>query len=187
VTSAFASLLMNRLARLCGWSDRRAVNGEHCSGPWGRATFAAAYLSLQAALIVTAGRRPEHAFGFQMFSESCVVRLVLLREIDAPSGHGTLVVPAPRGEWAASDAEGGRHHLEWRDRVKAPILSTFDVFFEASYGEAAELARMQAALDDEIAHLDGDAETRRLLVDATIKRNGREASSVRLASAERGR
>jgi hypothetical protein len=153
--------------------------------PRARVVFAAGYLALQAALVLTAARRPEHAFGFQMFSESCVARLVLLREIDAPTGHGTIVVPAPRGEWAAADLDGDKHHFEWRDRVKAPSLATFDVFFEASYGAAAELSRVQAALDDAIVHLDGDAETRRLFVDVTLKRNGREPSTVRLASAER--
>jgi len=121
----------------------------------------------------------------KLFSESCVVRLALLREVDAPSGHGTLIVPAPHGEWTAEDAEGVRHRQEWQGRVKAPVLSTFDVFFEAAYGASAEVSRIQAALDDVASHLDGDAETRRLLVDATLKRNGREPSVVRLASAER--
>jgi hypothetical protein len=153
--------------------------------PWARVAFAAAYLGLQALLIATAGRRPEHAFGFRMFSEACFVRLTLLREVDAPSGHGTLVVAAPHGEWTAADSEGNPHRLEWRDRVKAPVLSTFDVFFEGSYGAGAELSRVQAALDDVALHLDGDTVTRRLLVDATVKRNGREPSVVRLASAER--
>jgi len=182
-----------RLAPLDQESDRHAVDLLHSAAsrklgfPRARIAFAGAYLVLQAGLVATSGRRPEHAFGFQMFSESCVVRLSLSREIDAPSGHGTVLVSAPHGEWAAADRDGDRHHFDWRDRVKSPSLSTFDVFFEASYGAAAELARMQAALDDEITHLDGDAETRRLLVDATIKRNGREASTVRLASAERRR
>jgi len=148
LTSAFASLLMMALARPGGRSDGLAVDRVRSSRLSARVVFAASYVALQAALIVTAAGRPERAFAFQMFSESCVVRLVLLREIDAPSGHGTVVVPAPRGEWAATDAEGGRHHLEWRDRVKTPILSTFDVFFEASYGAEAELSRMQAALDE---------------------------------------
>jgi hypothetical protein len=184
-------LLRKELARVDVARDVRAVELASASAPKrrgyprSRVAFAAVYLALQALLVVTATRRPDHAFGFQMFSESSVVRLTLLREVDAPSGHGTLVVPAPHGEWTAEDADGIRHRLEWHDRVKAPVLSTFDVFFDAAYGASAELSRMQAALDDVASHVDGDAETRRLLVDATIKRNGREPSVVRLASAER--
>jgi hypothetical protein len=117
-----------------------------------------------------------------MFSESCTTRLALFREVDAPSGHGTLLVPAAHGEWSALDLGGARRRFEWRDRVKAPLLSTFDVTFEAGYGERAEIARVQAALDDVAMHLDGDAETRRLVVDATFRRNGREPVVVRLSS-----
>ena len=151
-------------------------------GPRARVAFTASYLSLQAILIATGGRRPDHAFAFQMFSESCTVRLALFREVDSPTGHGTLVVPAPRGEWTAVDASGTRHPFEWRDRVKTPALSTFGVTFEASYGQKAELARIQAALDDVAGHLEGDAETRRLIMDVTLRQNGREPSVLRLSS-----
>lgn len=151
-------------------------------GPRARVAFTASYLALQTALIVTGGRRPDHAFAFQMFSESSTVKLALLREIDAPSGHGTILVPAYHGEWTAPDRDGVRHRFEWRDRVKAPTLATFDVTFDASYGQRAQLARTQAALDDVARHLEDDAETRRLVVDVTLKRNGREPSVVRLSS-----
>lgn len=187
----FASLLTIPLARGGPAGDRHPVELalSHAvrkrGSPGGRVVFAVAYLSLQTLLIVTAARRPEHAFGFRMFSESCTVRLSLLREVGAPSGHGTLVVPALRGEWTAVDADGDRHRFEWKSRVRAPLLSSFDFFFEASYGAAAELSRIQAALDDVATHIDGDAETHRLLADVTVKRNGREPSVVRLASAER--
>jgi hypothetical protein len=155
-------------------------------GPRARIAFTASYLALQTALIATGGRRPDHAFAFQMFSESCTVRLSLLREIEAPSGHGTVLVPAHHGEWTAPDRDGIRHRFEWGDRVKAPTVSTFDVTFEAGYGQKAELARTQAALDDVASHLEGDIETRRLLVDVTLKHNGREPTVVRLSSVARG-
>jgi hypothetical protein len=156
-------------------------------GPRARAAFTASYLSLQAILIGTGGRRPDHAFAFQMFGESSTVRLTLLREVEAPSGHGTIVVPAYRGEWTAADARGVRHRFEWRDRVRAPNLSTFDVTFDAAYGANAQLSRTQAALDDVASHVDDDAETARLIVDVTLARNGREPAVTRLASAPRSR
>jgi hypothetical protein len=143
------------------------------------------YLSLQGVLVASASARPDHAFGFRMFSESSVVKLSLLREVDAPTGQGTVVVPAARGEWSAMDADGTRRHFAFRDRVREPWLSTFDATFEASYGAGAELARLQAALDDVASHLDGDAETRRLVLDVIARRNGREPQLVRLTSPSR--
>jgi hypothetical protein len=150
-----------------------------------RVTFAASYLSLQAALVVTSPRRPDHAFGFQMFNESSTVHFSLLREVEAPSGHGTLIVHAYDGEWTAKGADGKPHRFYFRDRVKVAALSTFDVTLEAGYGAAAQLARMQAALDDVAEHTPNDVETQRLLADVTVKRNGREPVLVRLTSAPR--
>jgi hypothetical protein len=149
--------------------------------PRSRVAFTALYLSVQTFLIGTGWRRPDHAFAFQMFSESSTVRFTLLREIEAPSGHGTVVVPVHHGEWTAPDAQGTRHRFEWRDRIKVSGLSTFDVTFDASYGAKAVLSRMQAALDDVASHIEGDTETERLLVDVTLTKNGREPIVVRLA------
>lgn len=120
-----------------------------------------------------------------MFNESSTVRFSLLREVEAPSGHGTLLVHTYEGEWTARGKDGTLHRFSWRDRVKVVALSVFDVTLEAGYGAAAQLARMQAALDDVADHIPNDAETRRLLADVTVKRNGREPSLVRLASASR--
>ena len=156
--------------------------------PRARVAFAAAYLTLQGALVASAGRRPDHAFGFQMFSESCAARLALLREIDAPSGHGTLVIPAARGEWTADDGEGTRHPFEWRDRVhKLRSLSTLDVLLERTVRRGRrELSRVQAALERRgTSHTDEDDETRASSPTSPSRRNGREPTVVRLASAER--
>jgi hypothetical protein len=154
-------------------------------GPRARAAFTALYLGAQAVLIGTGGRRADHAFSFQMFSESSTVRLTLLREIEAPSGHGTVTLPVRHGEWTAPDADGVRHRFDWRDRVKEPILSTFDVTFDAAYGARAQLSRTQAALDDVASHIEEDAETERLLVDVTLGKNGREPTVTRLVSTSR--
>jgi hypothetical protein len=175
----FASLLT--LAALHMPSDGGGVELR----PPARALFSALYLCLQVTLIVTGGRRSDHAFAFQMFGESSTVRLTLLREIEDPGGHGTLVVPVHRGEWTAPDALGTRHHFDWRDRVNVPGLSIFDVTFDAAYGARAQIGRVQAALDDVAAHIEDDAETQRLFVDVTLVKNGREPTITRLVSASR--
>ncbi len=152
---------------------------------WGRVSLAAAYLCLQAVLIATSARRPDHAFGFQMFSESTTGTLTLLREVEAPSGHGTILVPVNGGEWTAPDETDARHRFEWQARVKTPVLAVFDAPFEVGYGQAAETERLRAALADVASHLDGDTETRRLVIEAVFRKNGGEPVTVRLASPTR--
>ncbi len=149
---------------------------------WGRTLVAVVYLGVQAALVLTAGGRPDASFGFRMFNESTTLEVHLAREVDAPSGHGTVLVDVSRGEWVAANAEGERHRFSVRDRVREPALSTFDVVFHASYGAAAQLARLKAALDDVALHLDGDAETRALVERVSVRKNGREPYVVTFRS-----
>jgi hypothetical protein len=130
------------------------------------------YLLGQCALILTAGRRPDHAFGFRMFHESSTLTVNLLRYVDAPSGHGTTSIPVDGTGWLARDPSGTLHRFDWRDRVREPALSTFGVRFHASYGAAAQLSRLRAALDDVAAHLPGDAETRQLGLEIEVRKNG---------------
>src|SRR4051812_16331863 len=96
--------------------------------------FAAAYLAVQAALVLTAGQRADAAFGFRMFPESSTMELHLARRVEAPTGHGTTLVPVEDGTWTAKDATGTMHVVRWKDRVKEPLLSTFDVVQSAAYG-----------------------------------------------------
>jgi hypothetical protein len=64
-------------------------------GPRTRVAFAAAWIAGQAALVLTAARRPDHAFGFRMFPEASTIEIHLSRETE----RGSL--DAPRGEWSA--------------------------------------------------------------------------------------
>jgi hypothetical protein len=154
-------------------------------GPGARLAFASAYLATQCVLVATAGKRPDHAFGFRMFAESSTMRVELLREVDAPSGHGVIAIGASSGTWTARDRGGLVHRISWRDRVRDPLLSTFGTTIEASYGIAAQLARLQAALDDVATHTPDDDETRRLVADITVRKNGHEPTVVRLVRAPR--
>jgi hypothetical protein len=148
-------------------------------GPRARVAFAACWIAGQATLVLTAGSRADHVFGFRMFPEASTLEIRLSREFD---GH---VVPAPGGEWSARDAEGQLRHFAWHDRVRDPILSTVDAEVFASYGVDAQLARLQRALDDVADHVPEDGETTRLRADVMVRKNGRGAEARTLESHER--
>ena len=172
-------------ARVC-FTDTAAVFDL---GPRGRLVFAAAWLLAQGALIATAGTRPDHAFGFQMFSESSTLEIHLARKVDdggaGEEARGTRLVPVKDGTWVAHDRDGNPRRIRWRERVHDPGLGAFDVTIHASYGSAAQLARLQAALDDVARHIPEDAETRGLVADVTVRKNGHDPVVIHLASAPR--
>lgn len=134
--------------------------------------------------MITADRRSDAAFGFRMFTESSSIRMSLYREVAGEDGQRTRV-HVEDGVWSANDAGGLRRRFAWTDRVRRNELALFDKETSAKYGVAATLARLQAALDDVATHTADDADTRRFLLDVTVRRNGREPYVVHLASAER--
>lgn len=145
-----------------------------------RVVFCLLWIGVQAALILTAGARPDGAFGFRMFSESSTIRVSLFRDI-----AGGARVHVDGGTWSAPDKSGVMHRFSWYDRVW-PNLGVFDREVHASYGEAAQLARLQGALDDVAAHVSDDAVTRRLVLEVVVRKNGRPPRAVTLVSRERG-
>jgi hypothetical protein len=147
-------------------------------GGIGRILFAIAWIALQAFLISTAGRRPDGAFGFRMFAESSSIKVVLYREVRGERIH------VDDGAWFARDAGGTVRRFAWHDRVR-PDIGVFDREVHASYGARTQLARLQGALDDVAGHIAQDAETTRLVLDVTIRRNGREPETFHLQSRER--
>jgi len=151
---------------------------------WGRIAFALAWIGLQGGLILTANRRPDGAFGFRMFSESTTIKVSLYREVIGPDGERTRV-HVEDGKWSARDGAGQMRRFDWHDRVM-PNLAVFDIEWAASYGEAAQLERWKGALDDVFAHTSEDVETKRLVLDVVVKRNGHEPHTVTLESVERG-
>jgi hypothetical protein len=139
--------------------------------------FIAAWLATQLALIATAGRRPGHAFGFRMFSESSEIEVRLLRRV---RGAGELV-PVEHSQWVARDREGRPHRIHWGylmgrngPHVEGPG--------RAPYGAVAQLAALEAALAWVAAHTPEDAETRQLVADVTVWTNGRPPEQLRLQS-----
>lgn len=145
-----------------------------------RIAFAAAWVAGQAALVFTAGSRPDHIFGFRMFPEASTIEIHLWRETAGGAAR------AARGEWSARDTAGQLRHFSWRDRVRDPILSSIDARVFASYGVDAQLARLGHALDDVADHVPEDAETRRLVAEVVVRRNGGEPRTVALQSHVRG-
>ncbi len=154
--------------------------------PQVRAPFALLWMLGQAALVLTAGLRADHIFGFRMFPEASTLEIHLSRVTSGTSSGMSL--PAPRGEWAAKDASGQLRHFSWRDRVRDPVLQSIDVPMFASYGADTQLARLQRALDDVADHIDEDDETLALRADVRVSKNGREPYMATLLShARRGR
>jgi len=153
--------------------------------PGARAAFVAIWLLGQSALVLTAGRRADAAFGFRMFSESTTMTITLSREVRAPTGEGTVLVPVEDGRWVARDRDGLPHRFAWNDRVLDPVVGTLGLTMHAAYGGAAQLERLQAALDDVATHVPEDADTHALVADVVLQKNGREPQNLRLTSAPR--
>ena len=147
-------------------------------GPRARVAFAVVWLGAQAALIATADLRPEHAFGFRMFSESTTAVLHLSRR----TFDGELV-SCDHGAWWTRTSRGARLYLSMRDYIDAPELSFYDLRMPASYGRAAELARLQAAIDYVIGRLgDDDRTTAQFVVDVALRSGAGAQSHVTVES-----
>ena len=141
-----------------------------------RVVFAALWIGGQAALVLTAGMRPDHIFGFRMFPEASTMEIHLWR--DTAGGEAR----AAHGEWSARDASGQLRHFSWRDRVRDPVLASIDARVFASYGIDAQLARLAHALDDVADHVPEDAETRDLRAEVVVRHNGGPPRTVSIRS-----
>jgi len=151
---------------------------------WWRILFAFVWVSTQVGLVIIADRRPDGAFGFRMFSESSTIKIVLYREVVGEEGE-RKPIHVEDGVWSARDAGGLKRRFAWTDRVRRRELALFDTEMSTKYGTSAQLARLEAALDDVATHTPDDADTRRFLLDVTVRKNGGEPYVVHLASAER--
>ncbi len=141
---------------------------------------------MQVVLVLLAQRSADGAFGFRMFPESSTIKVSLLRDVRVTDGERTRVVVL-NGKWSARDTYGVERTFAWTDRVRRPELATFDVEIAASYGARAQLERLQRALDDVSAHIPEDVETERLLLEVTVRHNGREPYLARLEGPVRPR
>lgn len=133
------------------------------------------WVGTQAALILTSGARPEHAFGFRMFGEASDLQYKLTRIVH--DGGQLKEVPCPNGRYVAS----GRTY-DWHDWVKQGGLGTFERTLFASYGVAAQRARLEAAVHSFADHVPGDKETVRFVLSGWTQRNGGAQEPFRFES-----
>jgi hypothetical protein len=143
-----------------------------------RVACAILYLATQCALLVYAQKVPDHVFGFQMFNASSDMRISLFRRVQY--GRHPRLIAVQGGAWQARDARGEVHTVRWNDRVRDGVLGHLDGFVHASYGLDAQLFRLQYALDDFVAHMPDDRETRALVAVVEVVKNGISLPAVRL-------
>lgn len=138
-----------------------------------RLAFALAFFGLELAGIAWGQRTPDHVLGFQMFNESSRLTIHLFREVERRGQR--VLLPVPDGRWQAPDASGQLRDHAWQDRVGAQSvpINTLERSMHASYGLAAQLFRLQAALDDVVRHLATDPQTRALVAKVETLQNGR--------------
>lgn len=150
---------------------------------WLKAAIVIGWVALQLALIVTAGRRPEHAFGFRMFPEASTISYSLARVVRTSAGPREIVVKD--GHYFVRHDDGSVRHYEWRDWIPQRALGAFDREIFASYGAAAQLSRMSLALEAFARYVGDDGETERFVLHGYVKRNGGAPEPFRFESAPR--
>ena len=150
-----------------------------------RAGFVGLWVAIQAALVLTADRRVDGLFGFRALTEASSFKAALFREVIGQDGKRTRI-HVEDGVWTANDSGGLRRRFAWSDRVRRHELVILDREAPADVSAAATVARLQAALDDLATHTPDDADTRRFLLEVTIRQNGGEPYVAHLASADRG-
>lgn len=136
-----------------------------------KASLVVGWLLLQSTLIATAGARPEHAFGFRMFGEASTISYSLFRLVRDPDGR-IREVRCENGRYSVQGRGTDRLFFDWHDWVKTRGLGSFDREIFASYGVAAQRARLQAAVESFAGQIRGDHETLRFVLRGYTSRNG---------------
>lgn len=141
-------------------------------------SFAVVFFGLELAGIAWGQRAPDRVLGFQMFNESSRISIQLFREVKKKGKR--VRVALPDGTWRAPDRNGKQRRYAWSDRVRTPPLNVLGESVHARYGLDAQLFRLQAALDDVVAHLPDDTTTLALIAEVAPLRNGKPAPIVTL-------
>lgn len=151
-------------------------------GPRASLVIVVVFFGLELAGIAWGQRAPDHVLGFQMFNESSRLTIHLFREVQGKgkNKHKRKLLPVADGRWRAPDAEGRLRDYRWQDRVKYWPLWALERDVPAKYGRAAQLFRLQAALDDFVRHIPHDTQTLALVAEVEGTRNGAPTDVVRL-------
>jgi hypothetical protein len=140
--------------------------------PRTRIVFAVSFVLCQVALLATGPLRPDGVFAFQMFNESSRLEITLHRRVR--TRRGRLVLQKTNGEWTARGPDGKRRTFRWSDRVRDRVVGRLGQSVHASYGLAAQLLHLQAALDDVARNIPEDTETVALVAEVNAVYNGRD-------------
>jgi hypothetical protein len=142
----------------------------------------AVFFGLELTGIAWGQRAKDHVLGFQMFNESSRLTIHLFREVRGKGKNQgkRKLSRVENGHWQAPDAEGKMRDYRWQDRVKYWPLWALERDVPAKYGRAAQLFRLQAALDDVVRHIPHDTTTIALVADVEVTRNGAPTETLRL-------
>lgn len=151
-----------------------------------KAAAVVGWVALQGALVLTAGARPEHAFGFRMFSEASTLSYSLFRVVRGPDGR-LHEEKCENGRYSIARPGQDRLFFDWHDWVKTTGLGTFDREIFASYGVDAQLSRLEAAVASFATQVPADHETVRFVIRGQSSRNGGARQPFSFESAERAR
>lgn len=158
--------------------------GDSVVGDLRKAALVIGWGLVQGALILTAGARPEHAFGFRMFSEASSLSYSLFRQVRAEDGS-LREEKCEKGRYTLVRAGQAPRVFDWHDWVKTPGLGTFDRDVFASYGLEAQRSRLEAALRSFAEHVPADDQTVRFVIRGESSYNGAPRERFELRSAER--
>ena len=150
--------------------------------PFARAAFVAAFFGLELTGIAWGQRAPDHVLGFQMFSETSYLTIHLFREVNRD--HRRVLLPISDGHWQAPDATGRLHDYVWQDRVRYDPLNVLETRVYARYGLAAQLFRLQAALQDVVHHIPEDTVTLALVAKVETLHNTQPGPQQELRAAK---
>lgn len=155
-------------------------------GPRASLALVVVFFGLELIGIAWGQRASDHVLGFQMFNESSRLTIRLLREVQGKGKNKRkrVLVPVKDGYWQAPDAEGRLRDYRWQDRVKYWPLWALERDVPAKYGRAAQLFRLQAALEDVVRHIPHDTQTLALVAEVESTQNGVPMETVRLRAAK---
>lgn len=149
-------------------------------GPRASLAFVLGFFALELYGIAWGQRAPDHVLGFQMFNEASRLEVHLFREVRSKGKTKRKLVRVLQGHWQAPDSAGNLRDYHWGDRVRYWPLWALDRQVPAKYGRAAQLFRLQAALNDVAAHIPEDTQTLALVAEVATSLNGAPSETVRL-------
>lgn len=112
-----------------------------------------------------------------MFPEASTLSYSLHRVVRRAGREQELQVD--KGHYFVRQSDGSLRHYDWHDWIRQGALGNFDQEMFASYGAAAQTARLEAALAAFATFVGDDGETQRFVLTGVVRRNGGEPTPFR--------